>query len=117
MAYRIPGEGMASNRFLQRVTRAQQAQEEQEQRRHDEITRRVAMREEQEETQRWIDRMRFNLYLLAGVILDRLEEQRDKNIPADPDGEWNQEFCDAVRTIPEAKMFLEETAMDMIERR
>lgn len=114
MAYKIPGEG-ASELFRRRMARAAQEQEAQERRLHDEIVRKAAMRAEAEETRRWKERMQFDLYLTAGEILDRLIRQRDENVPAVPDGPWNELFCEAVRTIPEARRFLEDVSIGMMK--
>ena len=115
MAFRIPGETAAQSRFRQRMERAQQAQEEQEQRRHEAISRQIEMREHQEEMRRWKERMTFDLYLMAGMILDSLIDQRDRNAPKTADEEWNDSFCEAIRLIPEAKMFLEEMSIAIID--
>ena len=115
MAFRIPGESAAQSRFRQRMERAQQAQEEHEKRRHEAIARQIELREHQEETRRWKERMTFGLYLMAGMILDSLIDQRDRNTPRTPDEPWNGQFCEAVRLIPEAKMFLEEMSIEIID--
>lgn len=116
MAFRIPGETSAQSKFRQRLERAQQAQEEQDRRRHEAIERRIAQREWEEETRRWKDRTEFDIYLLAGVILDRLTAQRDENAPKGPDDPWNEKFCEAIWLIPEAKMFLEEMSIKIIQK-
>lgn len=115
MAFRIPGESAAQSRFRKRMERAQQAQEEQEKRRHEAIARQIELREHQEETRRWKERMTFDLYLMAGMILDSLIDQRDRNTPKIQDEPWNDLFCEAVRLIPEAKMFLEEMSIEIID--
>lgn len=115
MAFRIPCESAAQSQFRQRMERAQQAQEEQEKRRHEAIARQIELREHQEETRRWKERMTFDLYLMAGMILDSLIDQRDRNTPKTPDEPWNDLFCEAVRLIPEAKMFLEEMSIEIID--
>ena len=112
MPFIIPGD---NDRFRHRMKRAQHAQEEQERRRHEVISRQIALRESQEEARRWKERMTFDLYLLAGVILDRLEDQRDRNVPKSPDDEWNEQFCEAVRLIPEARRFLEKMSIEIID--
>ena len=116
MAFRIPGETDAQSRFRRRMERAQQAQEEQDRRRHEMISRQIELREYQEETRRWKERMTFDLYLLSCRILDALIDQRDRNAPHAPEDEWNDTFCEAVRTIPEAKAFQEEMSIAIIDR-
>ena len=116
MAYRIPGEGGPSDRFRKRMEMARQAQEENERARHDEIRRQIAYREWMEETRRWKERVEFDIYLISGMILDKLIRQRDENQPAETDGEWNDQFCEAVRLIPEAKRFMEEMSMRVIQK-
>lgn len=95
---------------------ARQAQEENERARHEEIRRQIAYREWMEETRRWKERVEYDIYLISGMILDRLTRQRDENIPAGPDAEWNEKFCEAVRLIPEAKRFVEEMSMRVIQK-
>ena len=48
-----------------------------------------------------VERMDFDMYCLLGVVLNRLEQQRDQNRPRRYGEEWNDQFCDAVRLIPE----------------
>lgn len=115
MACRIPGETASQAQFRQRMERAQQAQEEQKQRRSDEIRRQIEYREWLEEMRQWKDRVEYGLYLVSGMILDRLIRQRDENLPQDPDGEWNGKFCEAVQMIPEAKRFVEDMSMRIIQ--
>ena len=108
MAFRIPGE---DGRFRQRAERAQQAREAQEKQQHDMVARRLAMRAEEEAFRQWKERMAFDLYLTAGQILMILERQRDENQPKTTDEPWNDRFCEAVRLIPEARMFAEEMSL------
>lgn len=115
MAFRIPGETAAQSRFRQRMERAQQTREEQEKHLHDVIARRIELREHQEEMQRWKERATFDLYLLAGMILDMLIGQRDANMPKTPDEPWNDLFCDAIRLIPEARTLVEEMSIAIID--
>ena len=116
MAYRIPGESAAEARFRQRMQRAQQAQEEQKQRRSDEIHRQIEYREWLEEMRQWKERVEYDLYLVSVMILDLLTRQRDENLPPDPDGEWNGKFCEAIQMIPEAKLFVEDMSMRIIQK-
>lgn len=71
-------------------------------------------REEEREFREWKERMRFDLLLTADEILERLEEQRDQNVPRTPDEPWNAKFCEAVRTIPAARRFSENCMMQCI---
>lgn len=48
-----------------------------------------------------VERMDFDMYCLMGAVLNRLEDQRDQNRPRRYGEEWNDQFCDAVRLIPE----------------
>lgn len=115
MAFRIPGETASQSRFRQRMERAQQVQGEQEKHRHEVIARQIELREHQEETRRWKERATFDLYLLAGMILDTLIDQRDANMPKTPDEPWNDLFCEALRLIPEAKMLVEDLSIAIIK--
>ena len=65
-------------------------------------------RQEEREFREWKERMRFDLALRADEILERLEEQRDRNCPKTPDEEWSREFCEAIRLIPAARRFAQE---------
>ena len=114
MAFRIPGETASEARFRQRAERSRQAQEEQEKRQQDIVSRRIAQIEFEEDFRRWKERMAFDLYLTAGEILTRLECQRDDHRPKTMDEEWDDEFCEAIRLIPEARMFMEETSIHCI---
>lgn len=62
-------------------------------------------REEERAFMEWKERMQFDLALTADRIVEMLEEQRDKNAPADPDGEWSEKFCEAIRLLPGARRF------------
>lgn len=114
MAFRIPGESETQDRFRQRAEKARQATEAQERLRTDAIRRQIARREYQEDTRRWKERMEFDLYLLSETILEKLEAQRDKNLPEDPGGDWNEPFCEAVNAIPDARRFVEEMSIRII---
>lgn len=116
MAFRIPGESAGEARFRQRLARADAAREEQERLTHDRVSRKIAHLELEEEMRRWQDRMAFDTYLLADRMLEALVRIRDENRPKSADEEWNEEFCEAVRFIPEAKRFLDEAWMDTIKK-
>ena len=111
MAFRIPCD---SRTFRERAERARMARIEQERRQHDIVSRRIAEREFEAEFRHWKDRVEWGLYLVALQILMMLEKQRDDNIPKTPDEPWNDAFCEAVRWIPEARMFLEEMSIACI---
>lgn len=116
MAFRIPGESAGEARFRQRLQRADAVREEQERQAQGMVARKIAHLELEEEMRRWQDRMAFDTYLLADRILERLIRMRDENMPKSVDEEWNDEFCEAVRLIPEAKMFLDDAWMDTIRK-
>lgn len=116
MAFRIPGESAGEARFRQRLQRADAVREEQERQSQSMVARKIAHMELEEEMRRWQDRMAFDTYLLADRILERLIRMRDENRPKSADEEWNEEFCEAVRLIPEAKRFLDEAWMDTIKK-
>ena len=116
MAFRIPGESAGEARFRQRLQRADAAREEHERLTQSMVARKIAHMELEEEMRRWQERMAFDTYLLADRILERLIRMRDENIPKSVDEVWNDEFCEAVRLIPEAKRFLDEAWMDTINK-
>ena len=64
-------------------------------------------REEERELREWVERMQFDLMLAGDLILEKLEEQRDANLPKTPDETWNRKFCEAVQLIPVAKRFVQ----------
>lgn len=117
MAFRIPGEAVGETRFQQRMERARKAQEEREKGRHEQIIRQIAERERQEKDRQWRERTAFGLCLLADKLLCRLKDMRDRNEPKAPDEPWNEAFRQAVRAIPEAKRFLEEMSIAIIDRK
>ena len=77
----------------------------------------LKMRKEAHEHKAWMDRMRFDLFLLADMILGKLEERRDLYRPKTPDEPWSKEFCDAVRLIPAARRFAERCYADCIKEK
>jgi len=97
------------------MQRSQQAQEEQENARHEKIQRQIARMEFQEETRKWVERITYDMYLLAGTILDMAIDEKRKLAPKDPDDEWSDEFCRAVENVNEARMFLEEMSINTTE--
>lgn len=65
----------------------------------------------------WKDRMRLNLALAADQIVDRLEDERDANLPRTPYEPWNADFCAAVGTLPDARRFAEDCMMDCVKQK
>lgn len=63
-------------------------------------------RKERHELEEWKRRRRFDLMLIADRIVERLEETRDTYRPRTY-GTWDERFYMAVRTLPEAREFLE----------
>ena len=54
------------------------------------------------------DRLLFRQWELANSIVKRLEEIREANEPKLPDDNWNDEFCNAISLLPEARRFEKE---------
>ena len=54
------------------------------------------------------DRLLFRQWEAADSIVKRLEEIREANMPKSPDDNWNDEFCNAISLLPEARRFTEE---------
>ena len=65
----------------------------------------IAKRQEEEDYRRWKDTFRFDLALLAYLIYQALEDQRDRYAPSRLDDEWDPRFCEAISLIPQAKAF------------
>ena len=74
----------------------------------------IQARKNAQEIAEWKDRMTFDLFLAADMIVEKIEEQRDENLPTTPDEPWNPLFCKAIETIPEARAFAEECMMRCI---
>lgn len=106
MAFRLPGEGGVSDRFRRRVGRAIEEQEALEHKKNERILLEIERRKREEAERKARDEWIFDQYLMADQILQWLEEQRDANLPV-PGKEWNELFCEAVRMIPEARMYAE----------
>lgn len=58
------------------------------------------------------DRLLFRQWEVADSIVKRLEEIRDANKPKTPDDIWNDDFCNAISLLPEARRFAEECWYD-----
>jgi len=67
------------------------------------------------EQQEMKDRMSFGVMLMADRIVERLEDIRDRNVPRTPNERWNDAFCDAIRSLPEAREFADDCMMDCIK--
>ncbi len=71
-------------------------------------------RARERELAEWKERMRFDLALTAEDIVRRLEEIRDEKRPRTY-GDWDEDFCNAVVLLPEARQFAEDCMMNCIE--
>ena len=111
MPFSIP---VDNSTIIARAERARMARIEQERLQHDIVARRIAQREFEAELRQWKDRVEWGLCLAALQILMILEKQRDDNAPKDHDEPWSYAFCEAIRWIPEARMFLEEMSIACI---
>lgn len=67
------------------------------------------------ELQAWKDKMKFNLAMAADRIVQRLEEERDTKRPRTYGEEWDEDFCAAVVTLPEARAFADECMMNCMK--
>lgn len=65
-------------------------------------------RKKAHELEAWKDRMRFDLAMTALDIVDRLEDVRDERRPRRYGEEWDEGFCAAVVTLPDARAFADE---------
>ena len=77
----------------------------------------LQMRKEAQFHEAEMDRMRFGLFLLADMILEKLEEQRDLYVPKTADEPWKKEFCNAIRMIPAAHRFADRCLMDCVKEK
>lgn len=64
----------------------------------------------------WKDQMMFNMALTADDIVRRLEDVRDEKRPRTY-GDWDYDFCCAVKLLPEARKFSEDIMMECIKDR
>lgn len=64
-----------------------------------------------------LERARFDLALAADRLVQRIEEQRDKNVPVRPDQVWNEKFSEAVKILPEARRLAQETMSECIRKK
>lgn len=77
----------------------------------------LQMRKRAIEFQQWKERLRFDLALTADEIVRKLEEQRDRNVPATVGEAWNDLFCEAVELLPEARRFADDCMMYCMKER
>lgn len=49
------------------------------------------------------ERLLFRLWCMADSVLMHLEQQRDRHTPHSFDDEWDEQFCEAVRKIPDIR--------------
>ena len=92
----------------ERVAKANNYNEERKKKEHDRVQQLLSDRREYEEILEWKERMKFDLFLTADIILEKLEEQRDANEPKTSDEPWNEQFCEAIRLIPIAREFAQQ---------
>lgn len=74
----------------------------------------IQRRKKARELREFREKMQFGLMLWSERLVDRLEEARDRHRPRTY-GEWDTEFYMAVGTLPEARAFEEECAMDCVK--
>jgi DNA primase len=86
---------------------------DEEQRRQAEMAQR--MRKEATEQKELKDRMSFGVMLMADRIVERLEDIRDANAPKTPNERWNDAFCNAIRSLPGAREFVDDCMMDCLK--
>ena len=91
-----------------RINRTNAYNVERKSREYERIQEALAVRQEQEKLQEWTENFRFDLALAAFEIVRMLEKQRDDNVPKNPDYEWNELFCNAIKALPEAKEFAQD---------
>ena len=60
--------------------------------------------------------MRFDLALAADMIVERLEDIRDEKRPRTY-GDWDEDFCNAVVLLPEARQFAEDCMMNCMNEK
>lgn len=67
------------------------------------------------EFEAWKERMAFDMSLTADDVVRKLEEIRDAHRPRTY-GPWDEAFCMAVRLLPEARRFAEDSMMDCTKK-
>lgn len=98
----------------ERINRANAATEERKSQEHQRIHAMIEARREVEDFAAWKTWMRFEMDLMAFSLLRKLEEQRDTYAPTHPDDDWSEEFCEAVRMLPEVRRFAEDCWYDIV---
>lgn len=68
------------------------------------------------EQRKAIERMEFDLYVLAGKLVNDLESDIERYRPRRADDEWDERFVQAVRLLPEAEDVAERLAMEVIKK-
>lgn len=68
------------------------------------------------EQQRRIEREKFDQYVDAVKRIGDLESDLEQYRPTRPDQPWDERFCAALRTLPEAKDTAERLAMEVIKK-
>lgn len=71
----------------------------------------VIIRKLEKETERITERAEYDLYTLAAKTVGDLEEDARRYRPTDPDAEWDERFCAALRALPEAREAAGEMAL------
>jgi len=73
------------------------------------------IRERERKSKEWEEKMRLDMAILADRIVERLEEVRDARRPRTYGEEWDESFCTAVVTLPEARRFADDCMMDCMK--
>lgn len=80
-----------------------------------EAARRAKERKQEEREQKQaIERMEFDLYCMAGQIINSLEADIERYRPKRAYEPWDKRFVDAVRLLPEARDLAERLAVEVI---
>lgn len=80
-----------------------------------EAARRAKERKQAEREQKQaIERMEFDLYCIAGQIVNSLESDIERYRPKRADEPWDKRFVDAVRLLPEAREVADRLAVEVI---
>jgi len=99
----------------ERIERAKNYSDECKNKEHERIQKALSERREVEEIDKWVERMKFDLFLTADKILEALEMQRDLYAPKSADEPWNERFCNAIQTINPARRFSERCFADCMK--
>lgn len=60
--------------------------------------------------------MEFDLYAMSGQLVGDLQEDVKRYRPTDPEQEWDERFCAALRMMPEAKDLADEMTARVMKR-